>query len=109
MPGECGALWAPQVPSRRFRGSMVLLQQRRPGGIGGVARRLQDLLVAAGEVDGVERRPGISPWIAEEHDYASVRGPGRAFVVIALGQDALARSVRSHDADGELRFRLLGE
>src|SRR5262249_23502941 len=48
-------------------------------------------------------------WVAEEHDHAPVRRPGRSFVVIAFGENALARSVRAHDADGEPALRLLGE
>ena len=35
--------------------------------------------------------------------------PGRALVVEALGEDALARAVRLHDADGEAARALLGE
>src|SRR6266508_4059794 len=39
----------------------------------------------------------------------ALRRPGRALVVIALGQDAFARSVGAHDADAELALILLGE
>src|SRR6266511_1527906 len=105
MTRECGALWASAVPSVR----MALRQQRRPGRVGRVARRRQALLVATGDVDRVQRRPRLPAGVAEEHDHAAVRRPGRALVVIALGQDAFARSVGAHDADAELALILLGE
>src|ERR1700692_3865038 len=40
---------------------------------------------------------------------ASVRGPGRPLVVIALGQNPLAGAVWPHDTDGKPALRLLGE
>src|SRR6185436_16642495 len=99
----------PQSSVSKLRLSVVLLQQWRPGRVGRVARRLQQLLVAAGHVDRIERRPAAPAGIAEEHDHASVRRPGRSFVVIALGQDPLAGSIRLHDADGEPARHLFGE
>src|SRR5262249_53561151 len=63
----------------------------------------------AGDINRVEHRPGVAAGVAEEHDHAPVRRPGRSLVVIAFGKNALARSVRAHDADGELALRLLGE
>src|SRR5262249_51322130 len=109
MPGECGAFSTPASSILPPSHAVALLQQRRPSRIGRVARRLQDLLVTAGDIDRVEHRPGVAAGIAEEHDHAPVRRPGRSFVVIALGENALARSVRAHDADGEPALRLLGE
>ncbi len=53
--------------------------------------------------------PEFAARIAEEHQEQAVRRPGRAFIVEALGQDALARAVRLHHADRELALRLLGE
>ena len=47
--------------------------------------------------------------IAEEHQIEPVRRPGRPFIVEAFGQDALARAVGPHHADGELAAGLLGE
>src|SRR5262249_59629495 len=84
-------------------------QQRRPGRVGGEARRWDALLIAAGHIDRIERRPGVAPGVAEEHHHAPVRRPGRALVVIALGEDALARSVWPHDTDREPALPLLGE
>jgi len=80
------------VPARLF--SSVLVQLRRPSRIGGVARRLQHLLVAAGHIHRIEHRPGIPAGVAEEHDDAPVRRPSRSF---AFGENALARSVRAHE------------
>src|SRR6185312_15114556 len=97
----------------RFRGDerwkwlRLLRQQRRPGRIGGEARRRLLLLVPAGDVDRIEIRPGAE--IAEIHDDAAVRREGRAFVVEALGQNALAGAVRLEDADRELAVGLAGE
>src|SRR5690242_8111520 len=82
-------------------------QQRRPGRVRREARRRHLLLVAAGDVDRKERRPAAL--IAEEHQYAPVRREGRALVVIARGEQPLARAVRLHDADRELSAALLGE
>src|SRR3982074_3813401 len=109
MAGECGALWAPQSSILRLRLSVVLLQQRRPGRIGRVARRLQQLPRAAGPPRGTERRAGIPTGIAEEHDHASVRRPGRSFVVIAVGEATGVAAVGFHDADGKPALRLFGE
>src|SRR3979409_665735 len=75
MAGECGALWAPQSSILRLRLSVVLLQQRRPGRIGRVARRLQQLLVAAGHVDGIESRAGLPTGGAGETETEAVGGP----------------------------------
>src|SRR5262245_18141265 len=74
-----------------------------------MARRLERLLVAAGHIDCVERRAAVPAGVAEEHDHAPIRAPCRSLVVIALGQDALARSIRAHDADREPALRLLRE
>src|SRR5262249_15957085 len=104
MADECGALWAPKVPF--FRTS---LQQRRPSGVGRVARCLEELLVAPGHVHRIERRTAFAAGVAEEHNHAPVRRPGRSFIVIALGQNPLARSVRAHDSDRKPAFGLLGE
>src|SRR5437660_12425303 len=76
-------------------------QERRPCGIRREARRRNALLVAARDVDRIERRAGIAARIAKEHQYTAVRRPGRALVVIALGEDALARAVDPHEPDGE--------
>ena len=65
------------------------------------------LLVATGHVDGVQRRPRAG--VAEEHQHATVRSPGRAFIVEARGQQAFARTVSFHHTNGELALRLLGE
>ena len=54
-------------------------------------------------------RAAVAPGIAEEHDHAPVRREGRAFVVEALGEDALAGAVRLDDADRELPVQLTGE
>src|SRR5262245_18967420 len=109
MCGECGALAAPRVPRLLLRASVSLLQQWGPGRIGRVARRLQELLVAAGDVHRIQHRPAAPGGGAEEHDDAAVRRPCRPLVVIALGEAPLAGSVRPHDADGELALSLLGE
>src|SRR5258708_19878813 len=87
--------------------SKARLQQRRPGRIGRIARRFQQLLVAAGDVHSIERRSGISAGVAEEHDHASVRGPGRPLVVIALGQNPLAGAVRPPHTAAEPPLPLL--
>src|SRR6266704_2162088 len=84
-------------------------QQRRPRRVRGVARRRDPLFVAAGDVDRVKRRPRIAAGVAEEHQHAAVRRPGRALVVIALGEDPLVAAVYAHDADGEAALVLLGE
>ena len=38
---------------------------------------------------------GPCPWIAEEHQDAAVRREGRAFIVEAFGEHALARTIRA--------------
>src|SRR4030088_2104484 len=86
---------------------VALLQQRRPGWIGRIARRLQQLLIATGDVHSIERRSRIPARGAEEHDHASVRRPGRPLVVIALRENPLAEAVRPYDTDGEPALRLL--
>src|SRR5262249_26352649 len=83
-------------------------QQRRPCRIGCIARSRYALLVAARDIDRVERRSGIAAGIAEEHDHAAVRREGRPLVVEAFRQDALARSVRLDDSDRKFALRLLG-
>src|SRR5262249_41482413 len=100
----CAARFAARVPS-----TLPSRQERRPGRIRRVAGRRNLLLVAAGEIDGVERGPGVAAGIAEEHQHAAVRREGRALVVEARGEDALARAVRIDHADGELAAELLGE
>src|SRR3954469_4707827 len=87
----------------------TLGEQRRPGGIGCEGRRRHALLVAAGDVHGEQRRPAAAAGVAEEHDDPTVRAESRAFIVKAFGQDALARAVRLHDADGEFAAADLGE
>src|ERR1051326_1522322 len=82
-------------------------EQRRPGRIRCVTRRRHLLLVAAGEIDGIERGPGVAAGIAEEHQHAPVRREGRALVVEARRENALARAVRLDHADRELAARLL--
>src|SRR5215208_3866800 len=94
---------SPRDPFARLR------QQRRPGRVGSVARRRRALLIAAGNIDGVERRSAITARIAEEHQHASVRRPSRAFVMVALGQNAFARTIRLDNANGEAALELLGE
>src|SRR3954451_1126433 len=84
-------------------------QEWRPGRIRSKARRRHALLVPAGDVDRVERRPAATARIAEEHDDPAVGRKGRAFVVVALGEDALALAVRPHGADGEAALAELGE
>ena len=46
--------------------------------------------------------PASAARIAEEHHEQAVGREGRAFVVEALGEDALAGAVGLHHADGEL-------
>src|SRR5215213_2208216 len=82
-------------------------QQRRPRRIGRECRGWNLLLVAAGDIDRVERRSRTL--IAEEHDHAPVRRKGRAFIMIARGEQPFARAVRLHDTDRELSAALLGE
>src|SRR3954453_11392581 len=83
------------------------VQRRRPGRIGGQARCRDALLREAHDRHLPEL--GALAEIAEEHQVETVRGPGRAFIVIALGQHALGGTIRPHDADGKLAARLLGE
>src|SRR6516165_10930406 len=84
----------------------ALLQQRRPRRIRGIARRLDRLLVAPGDVNRVEGRPAVPAGVAKEHDHASIRRTGRTFIVITLGKNALAGTVGAHDTDGEPAFEL---
>src|SRR5690348_7893516 len=46
---------------------------------------------------------------AGEHEHAPVWRPRRPFVFPTIGDDALARSVRTHHADPKRSRRLLGE
>src|SRR5262245_53910988 len=96
----------PHAASRDSRAAYSLdptsRQQRRPGGVGRIARRRNLLLVAAGEIYGVGRGPAVAAGIAEEHQHAAVRREGRSLVVEAGREDALARAVRIDHADREL-------
>src|SRR3569833_2529765 len=94
-------------PPSRTMTSAALRQQRRPRRVGAEARRRLLQFVPAGDVDGVEVRPRAE--VAEEHDDAAVRREGRAFIVEAGREHALARAVRLEDADRELPARLPGE
>src|SRR6202011_806833 len=86
-----------------------LLQQRRPGRIRGITRRLDRLLVASRHIHGEEPWSGIPAGVAKEHDHTAVRTPGWPLIVIALGEDALPGTVGAHDANSKPAFRLLGE
>ncbi|ENN87294.1 hypothetical protein RHSP_25736 [Rhizobium freirei PRF 81] len=99
VTGLCGDKVA--VPS--------LLEKRRPCRVGSKARRRDFLLVISGQVDGEELRATGAGRLAEEHDDAAVRSPGRTFVVEAGRQQALAGTIRLHHADGETATGLLGE
>src|SRR3569833_2111734 len=81
-----------------------LREQRRPRRIGTEARRRLLQLVSAGDVDRVEIR--ARPELAEEHQHTAVRREGRAFIVEARSEHALARTVRLENADRELAARL---
>src|SRR5437868_14376454 len=106
MRRERGGKGAAQVPFP-VRIPSPSRQQGRPRRIRRKRRRWHALLVAPGHVDRVERWPAAL--IAEEHQHAAVRREGRPFIVEAGGEQALARSVRLHDADRELSAALLGE
>src|SRR5262245_1647153 len=106
MSYECGAIRARSSARAIVPNSP---QQRRPRWIGCIARRWNSLLVAPSHIDSEQCRPRTTTGIAEEHHDAPVRRPGRSFIVITVGQDALAGSIRSHDADRETALRLLGE
>src|SRR3954447_15050586 len=96
-------------PNSVAREESILLQQRRPRGVGGVARCAHRLLVAPRHVHRIERRPPVAARIPEEHQYAAVWRPGRPLIVIAFREDALAGTICAHDADGKLARRLFGE
>src|SRR5262245_1846927 len=103
MTRERGSKAAARTPHSRNTSR----QQRRPSRIGCVARCRNALLVPSGEINGVERWP--SGGIAEEHHHAAVGRPGRAFIVEAFGEDALAFAFGRDHADRKLALRLLGE
>src|SRR5260370_13829151 len=84
-------------------------QQRRPCGVGCKAWRRHPQYIAAGDIDGVERRPGVAAGMAEEHQDAAVGREGRPLVVEAFGKDAFTLPVNPHDADREAALALLGE
>src|SRR6478735_2970567 len=71
-----------------------LLEKRRPGGVGSIGRGLDELLVVARQIDRVELRTARTGRLAEEHDDAAIRCPGRALVVETRRQDSLARTIR---------------
>src|SRR5579872_2953789 len=79
----------------------ALRQERRPRRIGGKARRRNSLLVAAGNVDRIERWAGIAAGIAEKHDNSPIWRKCRTFVVEPFGEDAFAGSIRLHHPDRE--------
>src|SRR3569623_2011003 len=89
------------------RGDLCSRQQRRPCWIGCKPRRRNLEFVAARNIHG--EQIGTLAEIAEEHHHATVRRKRRAFIMEARGEDALARSVRLHDADSELAAALHGE
>src|SRR5437868_9027544 len=70
----------PAEPSPRSR------EQRRPGRIRRIAGRWDSLLVAAGEIDREQLGSAVAARIAEEHEDAAVRRPGRSLVVKTLGK-----------------------
>src|SRR5262249_2435572 len=86
-----------------------LFQKRRPGRVRGEIGSRDSLLVATGEIDRVELRPAGPCSLAEEHQHAAVRRPGRPLLLEAARQNALAGAVELHDADLEFAARLLGE
>src|SRR4051812_5299726 len=94
MPGEYGAITTGKVPSVD---GTALPQQRRPGRVGPERRRRHALLVAPGDIDREQLRTGIAASIAEEHQHPAIGRPGRALIVKAFRQDALAGAVREHD------------
>src|SRR5215467_15269239 len=83
-------------------------QQWRPCGVGCKAWRRHPQFIAAGDIDGVERRPGVAAGIAEEHEDAAVGREGRPLIVEAFGKDAFTLAVNPHDADREGALALLG-
>src|SRR6185295_6863787 len=98
-------------PKRPYQGRAAVRsgQERRPGRVRRIARSRHALFVIAGNIDGEELWPGIAAGVAEKHDHAPVRSPGRAFIVIALGENTLARAIDAHDSDGERARAAFGE
>lgn len=71
----------------RFGAASMALssQQRRPCGIGCERGRANHPLVASRQIDRVDARPAVGTLrLAEEHEEAAVRRPGRPFVVVAF-------------------------
>src|SRR5437868_10155787 len=97
-----------------FCGSAAALaEQRRPGRVRSIARRIDLALVAAGQVDREKPRRGgpsaAGTATAEIHQDAPVRRPGRPLDEKILGQEPFAGAVRPHDADIERAAVDLGE
>ena len=85
MGGESSSLCCTPIAA-------VTLSSGDQAGIGREARRRDPLLVAAGDVDGEQRRPAAAAGSRKNITHAAVRRKGRALVVEARGQDAARRS-----------------
>src|SRR5689334_16189287 len=94
---------------RRVRREPALFEDRRPGRVGGVARRLDAVQVSSGDVDAPELRSGARTCLAAERNDAAVGRPGRALILVGLGEAALACAVGANDADVELAVGLVGK
>ncbi len=98
----------PHTASLYGGGDSPSVQQRPPGGIGGVVRRRHLELLVPENVRQENSSAGLAAGIAEIHDVEPVRREGRALIVEAFGQNTLARTIRLHHADRELIADLLG-
>src|SRR5229473_3372244 len=69
-----------------------------PGRIRSIARGRHLALVGSGQIDRVEARPAPTS-LAEKHQYAAVRRPGRSFHQKVLREQPFAGAVGPHHTD----------
>src|ERR1700722_4613470 len=92
-------------PERR----LTSFQQRSPGGVRRIAWRRHLELAMAENVGHENLRAGLAAGVAEEHHEQAVGREGRAFIVVAVGEHALAAAIGLHHADAEIAALLPGE
>src|ERR1700675_4393610 len=89
--------------------SSLLVEKRAPGRIRTIIRRRYREFGASEHVGHKNLRAVLAAGIAKEHQIKAVRGPSRPLVVVAFGQDPLARPIRTHYTDRERTALLLGK